>query len=496
VGVVVALMPDPLTPEYLGPEYRGPGAVGPAVPVGRRASVSYGQLLDRAAERLAAATDDLARIEVRSVPAPGARARAPAWLVEILDARAIAYRAAARNVMLLAPPDDPVWSTFAARLQRGAAALGLDPNADVTNVDVANAGAMSDGAGARVHEAADHLAVAADLLSTHLPPGIAPRTPQGWALRNGTGFVGAMAAVVGQVERLGRLDDQLRRVAAECGLPSTTVGQVDQADVSDVFADARLHGSEWNLAYGLEPAPATAWPQLSVESAADARHAVAMVRIWMWQYPAQVQLAHLRACAEVAETAIAVASGSASAPALSRLGGYWRRVVLAVDEMRGLPAQAEGTAALATLASVGQWLRGGGAHEALPLTKEFVELAVAAHRGQLSILSRKDAYVRDTTLRRRGPISSALSVWRPASPSDDPMRRLASALRAVVRDGEPPPLGRSSPALRAFRGRSLPADPAALAAGVPVASPLAGPAGPTLPTLGRLSDPARSHRSR
>jgi hypothetical protein len=486
----------------------------PTAPLGeRRAAITYGLLLDRVAERLAAATDDLASIQPPSAPPAWQTAHPPTWLVELIRARDAAHQALARNIALLVAPDDPHWSPLVAELRQAATPLP-DTTHDPVHADaherIPHPGTEPVSAVTRVHEAAENLAVAADLLSTHIPLNAPARTPTGWVLRNTTGYAGALATLGGQVPRLHRLDDQLRRVAAPYDLPAA-VRSVDQAAWATALADVRLRDHVSNLIYELEAAPPTAWPATAtITTGSDARHAIAMVRTWMWQNPTRVQVAHLRACAIVADAAASIPSSQASETTPPPVGRSWQRTRLATRDLRGVAPHADGLAALTTLGNVHTWLTSASSADAAPIAKEFVELAIAMRRAQQDLIRRHDIYIRNRHLRRErvGLITQAATTWRPATSSDEPMRQLAAALRNARTVAQSPLIGPSNETLPALRrpprqGRRPVSGPAPQPGTLPASptTPAPPPVAPTspgpLPAAVRPAPPLpRSRRSR
>jgi hypothetical protein len=252
------------------------------------------------------------------------------------------------------------------------------------------------------------------------------------------------------VPRLHRLDDEIRRVGAHCGLSATAVQSVQQPVWTAALADVRLHDHPSNLIYDLEAAPATAWPATApITSGADARHAIAVVRTWMWQNPTRVQVVHLRGCAAVADVVAAMPSSPGGQPAQPDLSRYWNRALRATRDLRGVTPHTDGIAALNTLTDLHRWLTTAvNADDAAPIATEFVELAIAMRRGQLDLARRRDAYVPNRQLRRdrSGLISQATTTWRRATDNDGPMRQLSSALQNVRNAGESPAIGQSNPA--------------------------------------------------
>ncbi len=291
-------------------------------------------------------------------------------------------------------------------------------------------------------DAATHcLAIAADVLATHVGPGERPRTPEGAAIRAGGGVPSALADLarvafdtihidLALPNWIDTADDRHRAIGEQLAAASrqATTGELPSL-LRDFIAAAPAGPS---LLHGLDVAPVANPVKADVRTIDDAVASLRAVRTWLWQNPTQHHGTHLRLGTQLG-LAVTLLAGEDPADHTSA-ARTWRRAASVAADVEGSAPTGEAEPIADTLAGVLRWTRkaldGNERPQAGALTAQRPALAEALFAGVAAPFAfqrrprppRVRAAVAPTSTRRHGrPARRRLtSVLGPARPGFSP----------------------------------------------------------------------------
>ncbi|MDT5028704.1 MAG: hypothetical protein QOE61_5130 [Micromonosporaceae bacterium] len=356
--------------------------------------------------------------------------------VELLTDEPFTVRPAVGRRAAREPLPTPT-GTFLAALREAAGPANALPPASPTSP-----------AGLALHQATDALAVAADILASHIDPRRRPRTPEGAAIRAG----GGVAAGLGDLAQA-----TVHAIAVDMTLPdwiATTdprhqqtiwplahaVRQTITGPLPTTVRDLVAAGQgQKPLLRLLDTAPPTGQPAAVIRTVDDAGATLRQARIWMWQNPHQIHAVHLRAATQLG-LASTILAGRSPADHTSTAAA-WRRAANVTAELRGSPPAGDAAHVADSLIDVLRWARNQLSEEDVPpaaieqVTGQLSAMAEALFEGVASAVKRGELFLNDKELSRpaRRLVAYATPVWRHARMGDARIGELRHALRATIR---------------------------------------------------------------
>ncbi|WP_328384332.1 hypothetical protein OHQ88_34320 (plasmid) [Micromonospora zamorensis] len=247
-------------------------------------------------------------------------------------------------------------ATIAARMLQGLRAAISAPHSLP-----GTAGTPGSRAGRHLAAAAEKLATAGDVLASHAPPGRAPLTPEGEAIRIGAGVRAALGDI-GQLLNTQLLTDLatppwIGAIGSPTGRWERLLAPVRWA------ADSRLpavatelveHGvGQPALLAALPPAGAPRPPAMSpILDAHDAADRVIALCDWLYRHPDQVRVSHLRAGTHLG----GVLCASVPSPS-SRLRPAWTEAAITARNLDGSPTESTAQHIVQEMRQLTAWLR-------------------------------------------------------------------------------------------------------------------------------------------
>jgi hypothetical protein len=326
-----------------------------------------------------------------------------------------------------------------------------------------------------IRAASEALAIAADILATHLAPRRRPATQEGAMMRAGAGVAAGLADIADITTHAIALDRVIMQRAARAATHRRSAADPLHVAASAVIDGPlpRLVGAVRMAATGrprllrsLEAAPATGHPAPAVSSIQDAVAALHATRTWMWQNLAHVRTTHVQAATQIGlATTLLAGEGLARPPVATH---SWRRAAIAAAQLRGTTPTGDAANVHDALVDLLHWTR-DQVRQKRPapagldlLVAQLPALADLLHQATGVASTRGELFVPVTELRRRpgGPIAYAVRMWHAGRLDHDLVRDLRRALHDATEGGVAAAGPASvSPARRAFPAAPQPRVP-------------------------------------